>query len=46
MNKLVERLKNEGKIAPQKVGIIQIEELLREAIFDLKEAKKVCLNID
>jgi len=40
MTKLIEKLKKEGKIAPQKVGIIQIEELLREAIFDLKEAKK------
>ncbi|MBL7157088.1 MAG: hypothetical protein ISS92_02870 [Candidatus Omnitrophica bacterium] len=41
MGKLVEKLKKEGKIAPQKVGIIQIEELLREAILDIKEAKKV-----
>ena len=41
MDKLVEKLKKAGKIAPQKVGIIQIEELLREAVFDLKEAKKV-----
>jgi len=41
MDKLVEKLKKAGKIAPQKVGIIQIEGLLREAVFDLKEAKKV-----
>ena len=41
MDKLVKKLKKAGKIAPQKVGIIQIEELLREAVFDLKEAKKV-----
>ena len=40
MDKLVKKLKKAGKIAPQKVGIIQIEELLREAVFDLKEAKK------
>ncbi len=42
LNKLIEKLKREGKIISQKVGIIQIEELLREAIFDLKEAKKIC----
>ena len=41
MNKIIEKLKKEGKIASQKVGIIQIEGLLREAIFDLKEAKKI-----
>ena len=46
MDKLIEKLKKEGKIAPQKVGIIQIEELLREAIFDLKEAKKVASIAD
>jgi len=42
LNKLIEKLKREGKIKAQKVGIIQIEELLREAISDLKEAKKIC----
>ena len=41
LNKLIERLKREGKISNQEVGIIQIEELLKEAIFDLKEAKKI-----
>ena len=34
-------LRKEGKISPQKVGIVQIEELLKEAILDLKEAKKI-----
>ena len=41
LNKLIEKLRREGRISSQKVGIIQIEELLREAIFDLKEAKKI-----
>lgn len=42
LNKLIERLKREGKIANQKVGIIQIEELLKEAASDLREANKIC----
>jgi len=41
LTKLIEKLKREGKIANQKVGIIQIEELLKEAISDLREAKKI-----
>lgn len=41
LNKLIEKLRREGKISSQKVGIIQIEELLREAILDLREAKKI-----
>ena len=41
MNKIIERLEKEGKIQKKKVGIVQIEDLLREAIYDLKEAKKI-----
>lgn len=39
--KLIDKLKKEGKIREQKAGIIQIEALLKEAILDLREAKKV-----
>ncbi len=41
VNKIIERLKKEKKIGDQRAGIIQIEELLREAVLDLKEAKKI-----
>jgi len=41
LNELIGRLKREGKINNQEVGIVQIEALLKEAIFDLKEAKKI-----
>jgi uncharacterized protein (UPF0332 family) len=40
-NKLVKRLELEKKIKKQKAGIVQIEALLREAILDLTEAKKI-----
>ena len=42
LDKLIARLEKEGKIKLQPVGIIQIEELLRETLLDLKEAKKIC----
>ena len=41
LNKLIKKLEREGRIVPQKVGIIQIEQLLKESILDLKEAKKI-----
>jgi len=37
---LAKKLEKEGKLAVQKVGIVQIEALLREAIIDLEESKK------
>lgn len=40
-NKLVKKLELEKKIKKQKAGIVQIEALLREAILDLTEAKKI-----
>lgn len=40
IDSLINRLNKEGKIAEQKVGIIQIENLIKEAIIDLDEAKK------
>ena len=34
------KLEKEGKLATQKVGIVQIEAFLKEAIIDLEESKK------
>lgn len=44
LKKLIEKFQKEGKIKKQRVGLIQLEALLKEAILDLREAKKV-LNI-
>ena len=44
LDKVIGKLEKEGKIRKQKVGIVQIEALLRQAILDMTEAKKV-LNI-
>jgi len=41
IDKLINKLLKEGKIKKQKVGIIQIEELLKDALLDLKEAKRI-----
>jgi len=41
LEKLINRLEREGKIKKQKVGLVQIEALLKQAIFDLQEAKKI-----
>ena len=38
---LAKKLEKEGKLAAQKVGIVQIEALLKEAIIDLEESKKI-----
>ena len=37
---LIKKLEKEGKLAAQKVGIVQIEALLKESIIDLEESKK------
>ena len=37
---LAKKLEKEGKLAAQKVGIVQIEALLKEAAIDLEESKK------
>lgn len=42
--KIIERLQKQGKLRKQKSGIIQVEALLKEAMLDLKEAKKI-LNL-
>ncbi len=42
MKKLLDKLEKEGKLSKQKAGSIQIEEMLKAAISDLEEAKKVC----
>jgi uncharacterized protein (UPF0332 family) len=39
-DEIIKKLEQEGKIAKQAAGIIQIEALLRESIIDLNEAKK------
>ena len=37
---LAKKLEKEGKLAAQKVGIIQTEALLKESLIDLEESKK------
>ena len=37
---LIKKLEKEGKLVVQKVGIVQIEALLKESIIDLEESKK------
>ena len=39
--KLIEKFQKQGRIKKQKVGPVQLEALLKEAMLDLKEAKKV-----
>ena len=41
LDKLIEKLTKEGRIRKQKAGFVQIESLLKEAILDLEEAKKI-----
>lgn len=41
IDKLISKLETEGKIRKQKAGIVQIEALLRQAILDMEEAKKI-----
>ncbi len=41
INKLIKKLEKEGKVKKQKAGIIQVEALLRQAVFDLEEAAKI-----
>jgi len=40
-DKLIKRFEKAGKVRKQKAGIVQIEALLREAILDLEEAKRI-----
>jgi hypothetical protein len=40
-DKLIKRFERAGKIRKQKAGIVQIEALLKEAILDLEEAKRI-----
>ena len=40
-DKLVKRLEREGKIRKQKVGLVQVEALLKEGVLDLEEAKRI-----
>jgi len=41
VDKLISRLEREGKLRKQKAGMVQVEALLREAILDLEEGKKI-----
>ncbi len=41
LDRLVKRLEKAGKIRKQKAGFIQTEALLKEAILDLEEARKI-----
>ena len=41
LDKTIVKLDKEGKIRKQKAGIVQVEALLKEAILDLGEAKKI-----
>ena len=41
LEKLIKRLEREGKIRRQKAGVVQVEALLREAILDLEETKRI-----
>lgn len=41
IGKLIQKLEKQGKLRKQKAGIVQIEALLKQAILDLNEAKKV-----
>ena len=39
--KLTKRFEREGKIRKQKAGMAQVEALLKEAVWDLEEAKRI-----
>ncbi len=41
LEKLIRRLEKSGKIRKQKAGFVQIQALLKEAMLDLEEAKKI-----
>ena len=41
MDKLIKRFEKAAKIRKQKAGIVQIEALLKEAILDLEEPKRI-----
>ena len=40
-DKLIRRLAREGKIRAQKAGFVQVETLLKDAILDLEEARRI-----
>ena len=41
LDKIISRLEKEGRIRKQASGLVQVEALLKEAILDLDEAKKI-----
>jgi len=46
MDKLIKSYEQQGKIARQQAGMVQVEALLRESIVDLEEAKKTMAIAD
>jgi uncharacterized protein (UPF0332 family) len=40
-DRLIRRLEREGKIRKQRVGFVQVEVLLKDAILDLEEARRI-----
>ena len=40
-DRLIRRLEREGKIRKQKAGFVQVEALLKDAILDLEEARRI-----
>jgi uncharacterized protein (UPF0332 family) len=41
LDEVISKLQREGKLRKQKTGLVQVEALLREAMSDLKEARKI-----
>lgn len=41
LEKLIKRLENEGKLKKQRAGIVQVEAMLKDAMIDLEETKKI-----
>ena len=41
LDKLIKKFEKAGRIRKQKAGIVQVESLLKEAILDLEEAKRI-----
>jgi hypothetical protein len=40
-DKLIKKLERERKVRKQKAGLVQVEALLKEAVLDLEEAKRI-----
>ena len=40
-DKLIKKLEREGKVRKQKAGLVQVEALLKEALLDLEEVRRI-----